>query len=159
MNMPNITELCPGEVNDFLLELVRREYNRIPPDVFCRRKELCQAILACNSEIGNRAHLKEVLTSSLKTWTARSDQVRTIEKLGFSVTKGRTHYKVRANNSQYFIALADGFVGDGFFGPLGPLGRKLPVRVFHAGAGHRHFFIYTAFGDRDADAFRIIHNN
>ena len=63
MNLPNIQELCPGEVNDFLLELVRKEYNRIPPDVFCRRKELCQAILACNSEIGNRAHLKEVLSN------------------------------------------------------------------------------------------------
>ena len=106
MNLPTITELCPGEVNDFLLELVRKEYQRIPPDVFCRRKALCQAILACNSEIGNRAHLKEVLSNSLKTWTARSDQVRAIEKLGFAVTKGRTHYKIRANNSQYFIALA-----------------------------------------------------
>ena len=106
MKLPNIQELCPGEVNDFLLELVRKEYQRIPPDFFCRRKELCQAILACNSEIGNRAHLKEALSSSLKTWSARADQVGAIERLGFAVTKGRTHYKIRANNSQYFIALA-----------------------------------------------------
>lgn len=105
MKVPNITELCPGEISDFLLELVRKEYQRIPPDVHCRRKELCQAILACNSEIGNRSHLKEALSNSLKTWSARADQISDIEKLGFSVTKGRTHYKIRANNSQYFIAL------------------------------------------------------
>ena len=106
MNIPTIQELCPGELNDFVLELVRKEYNRIPPDVFCRRKELCQAILACNKETGNRANMKEVLSSNLKTWCARQDQIRAIEKLGFTVTKGRTHYKIRANNSNYFVALA-----------------------------------------------------
>ena len=106
MNMPQIPELCPGELNDFLLELIRREYQRIPPDVFCRRKEICQAFLACNSEIGNRAHLKEVLSQNLRTWSARKDQIQSIEKLGFGVTKGKTHYKVRANNSPYYIALA-----------------------------------------------------
>ena len=106
MKLPTITELCPGEMNDFVLELVRKEYNRIPPDMLCRRKELCSAFLACNSEVGNRAKMKDGLTSNLKTWCARQDQIQAIERLGFAVTKGRTHYKVRANNSQYFIALA-----------------------------------------------------
>lgn len=106
MKLPTITELCPGEINDFMLELVRKEYNRIPPEMLCRRKELCSAFLACNTEVGNRAKIKESLTSNLKTWCARQDQIQAIERLGFAVTKGRTHYKIRANNSQYFIALA-----------------------------------------------------
>lgn len=106
MIMPTITELCPGELNDFLLELVRKEYSRIPPDVFCRRKELCKAILDCNKEIGHRANMKEALSTNLKTWCARQDQIKAIERLGFTMTKGKTHYKIRANNSNYFIALA-----------------------------------------------------
>lgn len=106
MNFPQIKELCPGELEDFVLELVRKEYDRIPPDVFCRRKELCQAILSCNKEKGNRATMKEALTSNLKTWCARQDQINAIERLGFTVTKGRTHYKIRANGSNYFVALA-----------------------------------------------------
>ena len=106
MNYPNLPELCQGEFNDFLLELIRKELRNIPADAHCRRKELCEAFLACNTDCGQRSQLRERLALQLKTWCARKDQIQAIERLGFRVIKGKTHYKVRADNSNYCLTLA-----------------------------------------------------
>jgi hypothetical protein len=98
-------ELCEGEVNDFILELVQNCLNNIPPDVHNRRRELCEEILKYNYPTGKRAQAKERLTNVLKTWCARQDQINQLENMGFTVTKGRTHYKVRWRNSSYFAAI------------------------------------------------------
>lgn len=105
MNLPHIQEICPGETNDFLLELVRKERNNIPPGCFCRRAELCDAILSINKEVGNRARMKSTLITTLRQWCARKDQIAQLESMGFRLTKGRTHYKIRINNSAYFLAV------------------------------------------------------
>jgi len=105
MKDPNIRELCPGEVNDFLLGLVQKELHNIPPNTFCRRRDLCEAILACNHVEGSRTRIKEEMQSILKTWSARQSEINKLEALGFNITKGKTHYKIRFNNSVYFSAL------------------------------------------------------
>jgi len=106
MTLPKITELCEGELNDFLVELVRRELRNIPPDFYCRRRELCEAFLSCNSEIGNRARMKDGLTSILRQWSSRKDQIAGLERLGFHLTKGKTHWKIRVQNSNYYAAIS-----------------------------------------------------
>jgi len=108
---PPITELCQGEMNDFILEIVQKELRNIPQDTHCRRRELCEAILACNSEVGNRSRMREGLTTILKSWDAKQDQINKLERLGFTVSKGKTHYKLRINNSAYFAVLG-GTPGD-----------------------------------------------
>ena len=105
MNLPVIPELCNGEVNDFVLSLVQKELNNIPPDVHNRRRDLCESILACNHVEGNRTRIKEEMQSILRTWSARQSEINKLESLGFNITKGRTHYKIRFNNSVYFSAL------------------------------------------------------
>lgn len=104
--MPSIREICPGEMNDFLVELVRKELRNIPPDFRCRRKELCEAFLTCNCEVGNRLHMKEGMKSILQQWKQRQDQVAGLERLGFQMTKGKTHWKIRIPESNYFATLA-----------------------------------------------------
>lgn len=106
MTMPGIRELCPGEINDFLVDLVRKELRNIPPDFHCRRKELCEAFLACNHEVGNRLRMKEGLKSILQQWKQRQDQIAGLERLGFRMTKGKTHWKIRLPESDYFAAVA-----------------------------------------------------
>jgi hypothetical protein len=99
-------ELCPGEINDFILELVQNCLNNIPPDVHNRRRDLCEEILKHNKPVGERAKAKEVVTSTLKDWSARKDQIKRLENAGFSVVKGRTHFKMRFNNSAYQLTLS-----------------------------------------------------
>lgn len=105
MNLPTIRELCKGEINDFILELVQKDLNNIPPNVHNRRRELCEAILSCNRIVGDRARIKETMASILKTWSARKDEINKLEGMGFKITKGKTHFKMRFNESAYFSAL------------------------------------------------------
>jgi len=105
MNLPVIPELCNGEVNDFVLSLVQKELNNIPPNTFCRRRDLCEAILGCNKVVGNRDHVKDTMISVLRTWSAKQSEINTLESMGFRITQGRTHYKMRFNNSVYFSSL------------------------------------------------------
>jgi len=105
MKLPNIPELCQGEINDFLLGLVQKELSNIPPNVFCRRRDLCEAILSCNQVVGTRARIKDTMSSVLKTWTARQDEINRLEGMGFRVTKGKTHFKMRFRDSAYFSSL------------------------------------------------------
>ena len=106
MNIPKIKEFCPGEIHDFILECVRKESNNIPPGFICRRRELCDAILAANKEEGNRARMKTELVQVLKQWRSRKDQIAQLIRAGFDVERGKTHYKIRIQNSGYFLTLA-----------------------------------------------------
>ena len=106
LNKPNIEEMCRDEVRDFLLELVGRELQNLPADARCRRKELCEAILAANRATGERARLRRGICDAVKNWKAQGEQVTAIERLGFTVIKGRKHYKVRWHESGYFKSLS-----------------------------------------------------
>lgn len=106
LKKPAVNELCRDEMKDFLLELVRREYANLPADARCRRKELCEAILGCNKETGARAELKKNVCDAVRNWKAQSEQITTLERLGFTVIKGKKHYKLRWRDSGYFAALS-----------------------------------------------------
>ena len=106
LNKPAIDELCRDEIRDFLLELVRRESSNLPADARCRRKDLCEAILACNRETGERAKLRKEVCDAVKNWKAQAEQIATLERLGFTVIKGKKHYKLRWRDSGYFKALS-----------------------------------------------------
>ena len=105
MKSPMIQELCNGEIDDFLLELVQKELQNIPPDMRCRRRELCEALIACNKEEGERRKLRDGLLAILRSWNASPGQIRKLERLGFRVTTGRTHMKVRWNESPYHLVV------------------------------------------------------
>ena len=106
MRRPTITELCTGEIDDFLYELVQKDLQNIPPDMHCRRRELCEALLACNKEEGERRKMREDMTKILRSWNASPGQIRKLEQLGFHVTTGRTHMKLRWKGSEYYATLA-----------------------------------------------------
>ncbi|MBO4735898.1 MAG: hypothetical protein J5614_05825, partial [Paludibacteraceae bacterium] len=72
LKKPNINELCPGELTDYVLELIKRDLKNFPDNYHCRRKDLAQAILACNKEIGNRREIKEALSKEVLNWTTSS---------------------------------------------------------------------------------------
>ena len=42
----------------------------------------------------------------MKNWQAQQEQIDGLERLGFSITKGRKHYKMRWNDSGYFQTLS-----------------------------------------------------
>ena len=106
LKKPAIDEMCRDEMKDFILELVERELRNLPPDSRCRRKELCEAILATNRETGNRAALCKNACEAVKNWQARNEQIAKLEALGFTVIKGKKHYKLRWHDSGYFTALS-----------------------------------------------------
>lgn len=106
INKPFIEEICKNEIKDFLLELVQKELDGIPKEKFCRRKELCEAILQANNPTGIRANIRDSAMEIIKSWKMKPDQIIGLESLGFTVTKGRTHFKIRCQNSAYFQALS-----------------------------------------------------
>ncbi len=106
LKKPAVDELCRDEIKDFLLELVRREYANLPADARCRRKDLCEALLACNRETGERDKLRRGVCDAVKNWKAQAEQIATLERLGFTVIKGKKHYKLRWHDSGYFKALS-----------------------------------------------------
>ena len=106
LKKPEIPEMCPDEIRDFVLELIRRELQNLPPEELSRRKELCEAILAVNRESGHRARLRDAAGALVKNWQAQQEQIDGLERLGFSITKGRKHYKMRWNESGYFKTLS-----------------------------------------------------
>ena len=106
MLKPEIPEMCRNEIRDFILELIQRERRNIPAGVQSRRKELCEAILSVNAESGERAKLREEAGNLVKAWKAQGEQIAGLERLGFSVTKGKKHYKMRWRDSGYFKTLS-----------------------------------------------------
>ena len=106
MTKPEIPEMCRNEISDFLLELVRRELRSLPEGVQSRRRELCEALLAANAESGERARLRQSAGELVKAWKAQEEQIAGLERLGFSVTKGKKHYKMRWRNSGHFMTLS-----------------------------------------------------
>ena len=106
MTKPEIPEMCRNEIRDFVLELIQRELRNIPDGMQSRRKELCEAILAVNAESGERARLREEAGNLVKAWKAQEEQIVGLEGLGFSITKGKKHYKMRWRDSGYFKTLS-----------------------------------------------------
>ena len=93
LNKPNINELCPGELTDYVLELVKRDLKNIPSDHRCRRKDLAEAILSCNKETGNRQEIRDALSKEVLNWSPSSGSHLT--RYGIATIKGRTHYKIK----------------------------------------------------------------
>lgn len=106
LNKPQIKELCHDELKDFILDLVKKELQRIPPELHCRRRELCEALLLCNKETGERERIKQNVINVVSAWSVRKDQITALESLGFHVVKGKTHYKVIWNDSSYRTTLS-----------------------------------------------------
>ncbi len=106
LTKPALPEMCRDEIRDFVLELVRREYRNLPPDTPCRRRELCEALLAVNRETGARAAMRDAAAEAIRDWKAQSEQIAALERLGFTITKGKKHYKMRWRDSGYFKALS-----------------------------------------------------
>ena len=103
---PEIPEMCRNEIRDLVIELVQRELRNIPEGMQSRRKELCEAILSVNRESGERAKLREETGTLVKEWKAQAEQITGLERLGFTVTKGKKHYKMRWRDSGYFKTLS-----------------------------------------------------
>ena len=97
---PNIKEYCQDEIRDFILELVQKEQSNIN-ETFCRRKELCEAILAVNKPTGKREMIKRSALNIIKVWDCKANQIRKLADLGFNVIKGKSHYKVYWDDSAY----------------------------------------------------------
>lgn len=106
LKQPEIRELCQGEIRDFILELVEKELRNIPADLHCRRRELCETILAYNRPVGNRTAVKQKVLGILKQWDAKKEHISSLESFGFNIVKGKTHYKMRWNNSTYCTSLS-----------------------------------------------------
>ena len=106
LRKPLLPEYCEGEIHDFLVELIRKEVKNIPEETKCRRREICEALLSVNHEIGVRAALRNEACTVLKGWNAQESQISALEKLGFGVTKGRKHYKLRRDNSAFFTSVS-----------------------------------------------------
>lgn len=85
---------------------IRKEVKNIPEETKCRRREICEALLSVNHEIGVRAALRNEACTVLKGWNAQESQIAALEKLGFGVTKGRKHYKLRRDNSAFFTSVS-----------------------------------------------------
>ena len=105
LNKPSLPEFCDGVIRDFLLELVGRVQKEIPAGKECRRRELCEAILPANRKSGERARFRDAVDEILKDWKAQEAQIAALEKLGFTVTQGRKHYKLRRDKADYFVTL------------------------------------------------------
>ena len=103
---PEIPEMCRNEIRDFVLELVQRELRNIPEGTQSRRKELCEVLLAVNRESGERTKLRDETGNLVKEWKAQTEQIAGLERLGFSVTKGKKHYKMRWQDFGYFKTLS-----------------------------------------------------
>ena len=71
-----------------------------------RRKELCEALLAVNRESGERTKLRDETGNLVKEWKAQAEQIAGLERLGFTITKGKKHYKMRWQDSGYFKTLS-----------------------------------------------------
>lgn len=106
LNTPSVTEFCHGEIHDLLLELLQRELKNIPREEECRRQDLCAAILAVNMETQERARIRDAACEILKNWKAQESQITALEKLRFTITKGRKHLKMRWHDSSYFKMLS-----------------------------------------------------
>lgn len=105
LKKPSSPEFCDDEIRDFILELVSRALKDIPAGEECRRRELCEAILSVNRESGERARLRDSADEILKDWKAQESQIASLEKLGFTITQGRKHYKLRRGKAGYFVTL------------------------------------------------------
>ena len=103
---PEIPEMCRNEIRDFVLELVQRELRNIPEGTQSRRKELCEALLAVNRESGERTKLRDETGNLVKEWKVQAEQIAGLERLGFTITKGKKHYKMRGQDSGYFKTLS-----------------------------------------------------
>lgn len=103
---PELPEICRDEIRDFVLELIQRELRGIPADMQSRRRELCEALLAANRETGERSRIAREAGALIREWCAQETQIAGLERLGFTVTKGRKHYKVRWRDSGYFKTLS-----------------------------------------------------
>lgn len=103
---PEIPEMCRDEIRDFVLELVQHELQRLPAGEPCRRRELCEALLAVNRETGERGRIRREAAALIRGWSAQAPQISGLERLGFKVTKGKKHYKVRWRDSGYFKTLS-----------------------------------------------------
>lgn len=101
-----MTEFCPDEIKDFILELVQQELKKLPESEACRRKELCKAILQANRETGERARIRNSALAVIKDWKAQENQILELEKLGFTITKGKKHYKLRRGQEPYVKILS-----------------------------------------------------
>ncbi len=106
LNRTQIPEMCQDEIKDFLLGLVRKELKNLPADENCRKKDLCEAVLAVNREKGERQRLFQSAGEILKDWKAQEAQIAALEKLGFTVIKGRKHYKMRFRELPYQVIIS-----------------------------------------------------
>lgn len=106
MLKPEIPDMCRNEVRDFVIELVQRELWNIPDGTQSRREEFSEVILSQNRESGERAKLREETGTPVKEWKVQAEQITGLERLGFTVTKGKKHYKMRWRDSGYFKTLS-----------------------------------------------------
>ena len=86
-----------------MLALYAKVYGISNADAY---REICEALLSVNHEIGVRAALRNEACTVLKGWNAQESQIAALEKLGFGVTKGRKHYKLRRDNSAFFTSVS-----------------------------------------------------
>lgn len=106
IDKPQIQEFCNGEIQDFLLELVEKELKNLPECGQTRRRELCQAILNCNCKVGYRDRIRAAVSQIIRDWGAKATQLSELAKMGFNITKGKNHYKMRWFGSSYYKTIS-----------------------------------------------------
>ena len=106
LNKPQIEELCDGEFNDYILELIKRDVRNIPEGTCCRRRDIGNAILACNQEVGERERVKKELCNIIPKITFNNLQEGKLSKLGFQLIKGKTHFKLSWKGGEYRVTFS-----------------------------------------------------
>ena len=104
LNKPKLEELCHDEFRDYVIELIQKDLSNIPPTMHCRRRDIAEALLACNKATGERQEIKQAVCNSVMNWSPSA--VDHLTKYGFYTTKGRTHYKLRWRDCAHVMSIS-----------------------------------------------------
>ena len=102
----NIKEFYVGEVQDFLLNILKQTLERCKPD--SRAYEITEDLLKSNSYIGNGDNIIKQITSifdvgNSKKGTLTDSEIKQLEHIGFFNCGQNGHLKLKFNNSDKYM--------------------------------------------------------
>ncbi len=105
------TPFYDGELSDVVLRVLKKEYDAMCGDnklEKCRKCDVLKSILEVN-EISQKAEdVKNVFRENVKTGTMNKENIKEVERCGFSVVlSGNNHYKIAfCNDPRYAISMS-----------------------------------------------------
>ena len=94
LKKPPIEELCQNEIHDAILDILEEARKNIPENVYNRKRDILDAILASNKSTGEREKLKKELCSIVNDISFSNTQTNRLSRIGFRIIKGKGHYKL-----------------------------------------------------------------